>query len=98
METHEASMVVEGAAERPRWLRVLVGIAAAIALAPVAGMVLAFAIVPALPIVLAIGYVLGPMNFLADLEDRRNEGIGAGRGASPPIDAHHAHHGAFAHA
>ncbi len=31
-------------------------------------MVLAFAILPALPIVLAIGFVLGPINWLEDRE------------------------------
>ena len=45
---------------------IVVTIVTAIALAPVAGMILAFAVLPALPIVLAIGLVLGPMNWLAD--------------------------------
>jgi hypothetical protein len=46
-----------------------VGIVTIIALAPVAGMVLAFAILPALPIVLAIGLVLGPINWIDDKLD-----------------------------
>jgi hypothetical protein len=89
METREASVVPKG------WLRVLFWSVALVALAPVAGMVFAFAIVPALPIVLGIGYVLGPMNWLADLEDRRNEHAAA-PGEAP--SSWEAHHGALAHA
>ncbi len=63
MEAHEAS-----ALEVKRWVRIVGGIAAAVALAPVAGMVLAFAIMPALPFLLALGFVLGPINWLEDRE------------------------------
>jgi hypothetical protein len=65
-EAREASMVK---APPGRLAMVFVGIVTMVALAPVAGMVLAFAILPALPIVLAIGLVLGPINWAEDKLD-----------------------------
>ena len=53
------------------WVRVLVGAAAAVALAPVAGMVLFFAIIPALPIGLFVGFVCLPDHLDRILTDRR---------------------------
>jgi hypothetical protein len=51
-----------------RVFRGLVGMAALVALSPVIGMIIVFAFIPALPIVLAIGAVLGPMNWIEEKE------------------------------
>ena len=61
-----------------RWLRMLVGVVTVVALSPVIGMVLAFAVLPALPIVLAIGFVLGPVNWFVDLEEAEEEAVESG--------------------
>jgi hypothetical protein len=53
------------------WVRALVGLAAAAALAPVAGMVLFFAIIPALPIGLFVGFVVLPDQLDRILADRQ---------------------------
>jgi hypothetical protein len=78
----------EASAVKPALGRVamlFVGIATMVALAPVVGMVLAFAILPALPIVLAIGLVLGPMNWLEDRleEAERRQGHDEGQQGHP---------------
>jgi hypothetical protein len=89
MEAREAS------AEKPALGRVamlFVGLVTIVALAPVAGMVIAFAIIPALPIVLAIGLVLGPVNWLEDrleeAERRRGHDEGEQGHPTPLVHAH----------
>jgi hypothetical protein len=54
-------------------VRILLGILGAIALAPVAGMVLVFAVLPALPIVLCIGAMLGPSTLLGYGQQEEDE-------------------------
>ena len=75
----------------PIW-KVLLGVAGAFALMPVAGMVLAFAVVPALPIVLAMGAVLGPINWLNELteDDSLDEALASRLPGAPgrAIEAH----------
>jgi hypothetical protein len=67
------------------WVRFLIGAAAAVALAPVAGMVLFFAVLPALPIGLFVGFVVLPDHLDRILTDRR---INAERERAQRIDIH----------
>ena len=53
--------------------RILLGIIASVALAPVAGMVLVFAVLPALPIALLIGAMLGPSTLLGYAQQEEDE-------------------------
>ena len=71
METTEAIEGRDGSFFSQPWVRALVAMAAAVALAPVAGMVLFFAIIPALPIGLFVGFVCLPDHLDRILTDRR---------------------------
>jgi len=53
--------------------RILLGIIASLALAPVAGMVLVFAVLPALPIALLVGAFLGPSTLLGYAQQEEDE-------------------------
>jgi hypothetical protein len=68
MDTQKAPTLTDA-----RWFKIVVAIVTLIVLSPVIGMVIAFAVIPALPIVLSLGYVLGPINFLADREEDEEE-------------------------
>ncbi|HEY8088627.1 MAG TPA: hypothetical protein VIF09_12300 [Polyangiaceae bacterium] len=72
-----------------RVFRVLLGVAAGVALMPVVGMILVFALLPALPIVLAIGAVLGPMNWIEEKEEEAEHRFGHHHWFELPIHAGH---------
>ena len=88
MEASEASAVIRNEAPEGRWLKIIVGLVTLVLLSPVIGMVIMFAVIPALPIVLALGFVLGPMNWIEDLEEEAE----ASEDGSPWVAPHRVAH------
>jgi hypothetical protein len=68
-----------------------VGVATALALSPVIGMLLVFALLPAFPIALAVGAVLWPLDLMEPSEGETQHRFGYRRWFEVPVDSHEPH-------
>jgi hypothetical protein len=76
MDANETSNVRAEEAGAARVFRIVVGVMTVLVLSPVVGMILVFAVLPALPIALAVGAVIGPMDWFKEKEEEAEARFG----------------------